>query len=64
MTENVEWMILGSMISQFAEVGAKPWELRLLALKGGRASTKDFARMAVRHGCDMRGFRLVPKEGK
>ena len=64
MNGNVEWEMLGHLIAQFAKVGAKPWELRLLALKGGRVSMRDVARMAARHGCNAQFGRLTPKEGR
>ena len=63
MTErNREWEMLGSVIAQFAHVGARPWELRLLALKGKHVSLRDIARLAARHQCDMRAPRLVGEE--
>jgi len=58
-TKRLEWMLLGNLISEFAKVGARPWELRLLALKGGRVSTKDIARLALKHQCDVKAARLV-----
>lgn len=59
---NIEWVLVGNAISEFASVGAKPWELRLIALKGGRFSLKDYARMAVKHECDASAPMLIPKE--
>lgn len=59
---NREWEILGDLIAQLASVGASPWELRLLALKGKHVSLRDIARLAARHGCDARGPRLVGEE--
>ena len=63
MTRNVEWELLGTTIAQFAHVGARPWELRLIALKGGRFSLKDYAKMALKHECDASAPMLIPKEG-
>ena len=59
---NREWEMLGGVIAQFASVGARPWELRLLALKGKHVSLKDMARLAVRHQCDMRAPRLEARD--
>ena len=63
MTErNREWEMLGSVIAQLASVGARPWELRLLALKGKHVSLLDMARAAARHQCDMRAPRLEVRD--
>lgn len=63
MTErNREWEMLGGVIAQLAGVGARPWELRLLALKGKHVSLKDMARLAARHQCDMRAPRLEVRD--
>lgn len=59
---NREWEMLGGVIAQLASVGAKPWELRLLALKGKHVSLEDMARAAARHQCDMRAPRLEVRE--
>lgn len=64
MSKNTEWEMLGHLIAQFAKVGARPWELRLLAFKGGCVSMRDIAKMALKHGCDVQFGRLVPKEGE
>ena len=60
---NTEWMLVGSAITEFESVGAKSWELRLIALKGGRFSLRDYAKMAVKHECDASAPMLIPKEG-
>lgn len=62
MSRNTEWELLGSLISQFARAGAKPWELRMMALKGGALSMRDIARMALRHGHDVHGMRLEARD--
>ena len=61
---NREWEMLGGVIAQLAYAGARPWELRVLALKGKHVSVRDMARLAARHGCDMRAPKLVPKGGQ
>lgn len=58
MARNVEWELLGVTIAQFARVGAKPWELRLMALKGERLSFKDISRLAFKYECDVQAPRL------
>ena len=62
MTRNVEWELLGVTIAQFARVGAKPWELRLMALKGKYLSLRDIARMAAKYDRDVRGPRLEVRD--
>lgn len=62
MTRNVEWELLGTTIAQFAHVGAKPWELRLMALKGKHLSLRDIARMAAKYEQDVRGPRLEVRD--
>jgi len=63
MTErNREWEMLGSVIAQFAHVGARPWELRLMALKGKHVSLRDIARLGAKYERDVRGPRLVGEE--
>lgn len=64
MARNVEWELLGTTIAQFAHVGAKPWELRLMALKGGWLSMRDVARMAAKYEHDVRGPRLEVSDGQ
>lgn len=59
MSRNVEWELLGTTIAQFARAGAKPWELRLMALKGGMLSMRDIAKMASKYDHDVSGPRLV-----
>ena len=62
MTRNIEWELLGTTIAQFAHAGAKPWELRLMALKGGRLSMRDISRMALEYDHDVRGPRLEVRD--
>ena len=62
MTRNVEWELLGTTIAQFAHVGARPWELRLMALKGKYLSLRDIARMAAKYDQDVRGPRLEVRD--
>lgn len=59
---NREWEMLGSVIAQLASVGARPWEIRLLALKGKHVTMRDMARAAYRNGCDMRAPMLIARE--
>lgn len=58
MARNVEWELLGVTMAQFAHAGAKPWELRLMALKGERLSFKDIARLAAKYDQDVRAPKL------
>lgn len=62
MSRNVEWELLGVTIAQFANAGAKPWELRLMALKGGMLSMRDIARMAAKYDREVQGPRLEVNE--
>lgn len=62
MTRNIEWELLGTTIAQFAHAGAKPWELRLMALKGGHLSMRDISRMALKYDHDVRGLRLEVRD--
>lgn len=62
MARNVEWELLGVTIAQFANAGAKPWELRLMALKGKYLSLRDIARMAAKYDRDVRGPRLEARD--
>ena len=62
MARNVEWELLGTTIAQFAHVGARPWELRLMALKGRYLSLRDIARMAAKYDQDVRGPRLEVRD--
>ena len=62
--ENAEWRMLGTTIASLAVAGARPWELRLLALKGKHTSLRDIARVAARHGREMSAPRPVPREGE
>lgn len=62
MNRNVEWEMLGATIAQFARVGARPWELRLMALKGRHVSLRDIARMAAKYEQDVRGPKLEVRD--
>lgn len=64
MARNIEWELLGVTMAQFAHVGAKPWELRLMALKGERLSLKDISRLALKYECDVQGPRLRGEGGR
>ena len=62
LVKQTEWKMLTSVMNQLAYAGAKPWELRLLALKGGRVTTKDIARLAFKYKHDCGAPRLVVKD--